>query len=76
MTSESFADSLDLHALLRNDPCMVNLLSSREACERLAIDRSTLTRWVQAGRITALRTQPYVFTEDEVRRVAAEAGAA
>lgn len=62
-----------MHRLLRNDPCMVNLLSSREACERLAIDRSTLTRWVQSGRITALRTQPYVFTEDEVARVLKEA---
>lgn len=27
------------------------LVASREVCERLGIDRSTLTRWVQAGRI-------------------------
>ena len=27
------------------------LLSSREVCERLDIDRSTLSRWVTAGRI-------------------------
>ena len=76
MTSESFAVPLDLHGMLRNDPCMVNLLSSREACERLAIDRSTLTRWVQSGRITALRAQPYVFTEAEVEQAAKKSGAA
>lgn len=33
-----------------------NLLPSVEVCERLSIDRSTLSRWVQIGRITpALR---------------------
>lgn len=73
MTSENFADPLDMHRSLRNDPCMVTLLSSREACERLAIDRSTLTRWVQSGRITALRTAPYVFTEAEVEKAAEQA---
>jgi len=28
------------------------LVPSKEACERLGIDRSTLMRWVAAGRIT------------------------
>lgn len=28
-----------------------DLLTSAEVCERLGIDRSTLSRWVQVGRI-------------------------
>lgn len=45
------------------------LLTSREVCARLGIDRSTLTRWVQAGRITPAQKLPglrgaYLFTAD------------
>jgi len=46
----------------------VPLLTSREVCDRLGIDRSTLTRWVQSGRIEAAQKLPglrgaYLFTE-------------
>lgn len=52
-------------------------LSSAEVCSELSIDRSTLSRWVAAGKIApafklpGLRG-PFVFTRDEVDRVRAE----
>lgn len=51
-----------------------DLLTSAEACECLAIDRSTLSRWVASGRIEpALKNPgvrgPFVFTATEVERV-------
>ena len=54
-----------------------DLLSSAEACERLAIDRSTLSRWVASGRIEpALKSPgvrgPFVFTAAEIERVQAD----
>lgn len=57
-----------------------NLLTSAEVCERLNIDRSTLSRWVASGRITpALKMPgirgPFLFDPAEVERLA-EAGAA
>lgn len=33
-------------------PHTPTLIPSAEACERLEIDRSTLSRWVAAGKIT------------------------
>lgn len=33
-------------------PKTPNLLRSAEACDRLGINRSTLTRWVVSGKIT------------------------
>jgi predicted site-specific integrase-resolvase len=51
------------------------LLGSTETCERLGIARSTLTNWLESGRIKAqeqLGSGAYVFTEAEVARVAAE----
>ena len=56
------------------------LLTSAEVCERLGIDRSTLSRWVQTGRIAPAMKAPglrgaYFFTDAEVERVKAEAAA-
>lgn len=55
-----------------------NLIGSAEACERLGIDRSTLTRWVQSGRIAAAGKLPgprgaYLFDPSEVDRLQSEA---
>ena len=53
------------------------LLTAAEACAELGgIDRSTLTRWVQTGRITPARKLPgrtgaYLFDPTEVQRVKA-----
>lgn len=49
------------------------LLSSVEVCERLNIDRSTLSRWVAAGRIHVAhrlpgRTGAFLFDASEVER--------
>ena len=51
------------------------MLGPADVCERLGIDRSTLTRWVKAGKIVPAMKLPglrgaYVFTADEVERVA------
>jgi excisionase family DNA binding protein len=56
------------------------LLSTTQVCERLGIDRSTLTRWVGAGRIAAAHKLPgrsgaYLFDPAEVERVKAELSA-
>lgn len=39
-------------------PNLKSLISSAEACELLGIDRSTLTRWVAAGRINPAWQMP------------------
>lgn len=49
-------------------------LTSATACSRLGIDRSTLTRWVQAGHIRPVfklpgQTGAYLFEASEVERV-------
>lgn len=50
-------------------------LTSVQVCQDLGIDRSTLTRWVQAGRIApAMRiggNKAYLFRPSEVARAAA-----
>lgn len=56
------------------------LVTSAEVCAELGIDRSTLTRWVQAGRIEPAHKFPglrgaYLFTRAEVARVKAEVAA-
>ena len=58
-------------------PKLEDLLTSVEAAERLGIDRGTLTRWVQAGRITPAmklpgKNGPALFDPAEVERVRAE----
>ena len=50
-------------------------LTSAEVCERLHIDRSTLSRWVAAGRIAPAiklpgKRGPFLFDPTEVERVA------
>jgi DNA binding domain, excisionase family len=47
-------------------------LRPREACQRLGISYSTLSRWVREGRIRAVRTAggKYRVPESEVRRIA------
>ena len=60
-----------------NETATPNYIGSVEACERIGIDRSTLTRWVQLGRITYAQKMPgprgvYLFTEEEVERARAE----
>jgi excisionase family DNA binding protein len=61
-------------------PTTDDLLTSAEVCERLNIDRSTLSRWVAAGRIApALKMPglrgPFLFDPAEVDRVKAGAAA-
>ena len=59
-----------------------DLIGSAEACRILGdISRSTLTRWVESGRITPAYRLPgengaVLFTRAEVERVAAERSAA
>lgn len=45
---------LDMH----NDGVTPNLIGSAKVCELLGIDRSTLTRWIQSGRIKAAMKMP------------------
>lgn len=57
------------------------LLTSAEVCRELHIDRSTLTRWVAAGRIQPAAKAPglrgaFLFAPAEVERVKAENRAA
>lgn len=56
---------------------MTEPLGSAQVCDRLGIDRSTLTRWVAAGRIVPMFKSPglrgpYAFDPAEVERVADE----
>jgi len=56
------------------------LLNSAEASEELGIDRSTLSRWVAAGRIAPATKLPgirgpFLFTRAEVQRVKAAVAA-
>lgn len=51
------------------------LIGSAEACEILHIDRSTLTRWIRDGKITAHKlpgqTGAFILTRADVERLAA-----
>lgn len=52
------------------------LLRSEEVCATLGIDRSTLTRWVAAGKASPAMKLPgprgaYLFAPDEVERLEA-----
>ena len=51
-----------------------DVVTSAEACEALHVDRSTLTRWVAAGKITPLTKLPgstgaFLFDPSEVERI-------
>jgi len=53
------------------------LIGSDEASVRLGIDRSTLTRWITAGKITPALQMPgptgaFLFTRADVERLAAD----
>ena len=53
------------------------LIGTAEAAEVIGVERSTLTRWVQLGRMTAAHKLPgrngvVLFDRAEVDRVAAE----
>lgn len=53
------------------------LLATIEAAERIGVERSVLTRWVQMGRMTVAQRLPgktgaMLFEEAEVDRMAAE----
>ncbi len=56
-----------------NETSTPRYLGTVEACERIGIERSTMTRWVQLGRIAYAQKLPgprgvYLFTEEEVER--------
>ena len=68
-------------ALLHDRHMPQTLLPSATVCERLLIDRSTLSRWVAAGRITpSLRlpglTGAMLFDPKDVERLERELKAA
>lgn len=53
------------------------LLAGSQVCDRLGIDRSTLSRWVKDGTATAAMRLPgkngaFLFTPDEVDRLATQ----
>lgn len=60
-------------------PTTPNLLQSAEVCARLGIDRSTLSRWVAAGKIRpaykldGLRGA-FLFRPSDVDRLASDVG--
>jgi predicted site-specific integrase-resolvase len=61
-----------------NETTSPNFLGSAEVCEQIGIDRSTLTRWLQTGKIAAAQELPtagsrviYLFAQDEVDRAKA-----
>lgn len=61
-------------------PSTPTYLTTVEACERIGIDRSTLSRWIKFGTATPAMQLPtkkgkvgaYLFTPKEVERLAKE----
>ena len=58
-----------------------DLLASQDVCERLDINRSTLSRWVASGRVKPAQRLPgktgaFLFTRAEVDRLERELTAA
>jgi predicted site-specific integrase-resolvase len=58
-------------------PEVPKFLGSTEVCDRIGIDRSTLTRWIQTGRIAYAQKIPgrngvYLFDPVEVERARAD----
>lgn len=54
-----------------------NLIGSTEAARTIGVDKTTLSRWAAAGKITAAHQLPgkngaVLFTREEVARCAAE----
>ncbi|MFC8733588.1 helix-turn-helix domain-containing protein [Luteimicrobium sp. NPDC057192] len=59
------------------EPIEETTLTSATACSMLGIDRSTLVRWVQDGRITPAFKYPgsngaYLFDRADIERIQAE----
>jgi excisionase family DNA binding protein len=55
----------------------MDLLGSREAAEMLGIDRATLVRWIEGGKIVPLQKLPgktgsYLFRREDVESLVAE----
>lgn len=58
---------------------MGNTMTSAEVCELLGVDRSTLVRWVQLGRLEATykfpgRNGAYLFDRDVIHALARDRG--
>lgn len=57
-----------------------SLMTSAEVCDRLGIDRSTLSRWVASERITPATKLPgirgaFLFARPEVERLKSDVAA-
>ncbi len=66
---------------MANETATPKYLGTVEACERIGIERSTMTRWVQLGRIAYAQKLPgpkgvYLFDPVEVERARVEYQAA
>jgi hypothetical protein len=79
--AEHAAQGVDNPLCNAQDVCMAvdpkELINSRDACDEIGIDRSTLTRWVQLGKATPVMrlsgaTGAYLFARDDVARLKAE----
>ena len=57
---------------------MAHLLTKDEAADRLGISRRTLERWIDAGRLAAIKPSPGVVRihPDELDRLIAESSTA
>ena len=66
--------------MMHMNDALPSIYSSAEVCGRLGVDRSTLSSWIKdgtarpAGRLPG-KTGAYLFTEDEVTRLAGERAA-
>jgi predicted site-specific integrase-resolvase len=61
----------------RTDAMPHDIIGSTEACTILAVDKSTLSRWVAAGRITPVARLPrkngaLIFNRSDIDALAAE----
>ena len=55
---------------------ITDLRGSKEACDRIGVDRSTLSRWIKDGTAKpamqlAIANGAYLFTNAEIERLAA-----
>jgi excisionase family DNA binding protein len=58
----------------RKGVARMKYMSSTQAAERIGVDRSTVVRWIQLGKMKAERigqgeTTAYVIEMDEVKRI-------